>query len=174
MNSLREELIKQHNKDEKYCSELTKIVLDTIQSTKVIENIKNSLQQQFDKYFAEAKKLFFRTHQIKIINTFQNKKLIEFDINKILDEDFFYINIPLNYCERKAQKLADICRRIALASSLSNNDEQVKFKMIVISFFSTINIDIDLEKEDECDFIDDIMNEGQYCQSNSVIFSNNQ
>ena len=172
--SLREAIIEQNKKDEEFCLYLTLKVISVIQSTTVIKDIKVSIQKQFYKYFAEAKKLFFRAHQIKIINQMQSESLTEFNIDNVLHEDFFYVNIPLNYSERKSQKSSDLCRRILFASSFKNDEDLINFKMILFEFFSTIKIDIDLEKDEEEDVIDKIMKEGQLSQSNFVIFSANQ
>lgn len=172
--TLREAILEQNKKDEEFCLNITRNVISAIQSTRVIKDIKISLQKQFYKYFAHAKKLFFREHQIKIINQMQSENLIEYDIDNILNEDFFYVNVPLNYSERKAQKLSDLCRRITLAASSLKSEELINFKMILFEFFSTIKIDIDLEKEEEEDIIENIMKEGQLSQSNFVIFSTNQ
>lgn len=172
--SLKEAILEQNAKDEEFCLDLTRNVILAIQSTRVIKDIKISFQKQFYKYFTQAKKLYFREHQIKIINQMQSKSLIEYDIDSVLNEDFFYVNIPLNYTERKSQKLSDLCRRITLACSFPKKEDFLNFKMMLFEFFSTIKIDVDLEKEEEEDIIENIMKEGQFSQSNFVIFSTNQ
>ena len=63
--SLREAIIEQNKKDEEFCLNLTLKVISVIQSTTVIKDIKVSIQKQFYKYFAEAKKLFFALTKLK-------------------------------------------------------------------------------------------------------------
>ena len=73
----------------------------------------------------------------------QSESLTEFYSDNVLHEDFFYVNIPLNYSERKSQKLSDLCRCILFASSFKNYEDLINYKMILFEFFSTIKIDIE-------------------------------
>ena len=85
-NTLKEEFLYQKKADDDFCIELYQYAVSAIQKTKVIPDIKSSIEQKFNKYFEESKKLF---HRINQINLLANKKLDIGIISNLSNEDFF-------------------------------------------------------------------------------------
>ncbi|OHT17043.1 hypothetical protein TRFO_12752 [Tritrichomonas foetus] len=147
---LIQDLKSQKQKDDELFLEITNLMISAIQSTRVVQNIKTKFTKQFFQYFTISKQLYSYLNQKAIIESHRHETNNPEFLSRYIPDDNLIINPPVNFCERSSNELADICRRVVLATRLDEKEKE-KLKFLLLNFFISINSEINFEKNDDDD-----------------------